>query len=138
MVAAAYEIDYQINQEMQHTGQQNATDNVLLRQSDSILRQTELSEYKIIENLSDKQYLVLEEGSDVKVVFRGRAGDNHADNTHVSDTLRGKVRDYGYINDLMAAKWRATAARRWKLMTSGSCAGALLFEGDGCKGRRGA
>ena len=101
MVAAAYEIDYQINKEMQYTGQQNATDNVLLRQSDSVLRQTELSGYKIIENLSDKQYLVLEKGNQVEVVFRGRAGDNHVDNSHVSDTLRGKSRDYGYIDDLM-------------------------------------
>jgi len=101
MVAAAYEVDHQINQEMRYTGRQNATDNVLLRHSDNILRQTELPGYKVIENLSDKQYLVLEEGSDVKVIFRGRAGDNPVDNTHVGDTLKGKARDYGYIDTLM-------------------------------------
>ena len=101
IVAAAYEMDHQINREMEYTGQQQATDNVLLRHSDNILRQTELSDYRVIENLSDKQYLVLENGNEVKVVFRGRAGDNHVDNTHVGDTLRGKERDYGYIDDWM-------------------------------------
>ena len=122
MVAAAYEVDHQINQEMQYTGQQNATDNVLLRQSDSILRQTELSGYKVIKNLSDKQYLVLEKGNNVEVVFRGRAGNTHhvrapqnslenilaegdtmvgVDSVHVSETLRGVPRDYTYIDKLM-------------------------------------
>jgi hypothetical protein len=101
MIAASYELDHQINKEMKYTGQQSATDNVLLRESDNILRQTELSDYKVIENLSDKQYLVLEKGNEVKVVFRGRGGDNHVDNTHVADTLRGNTRDYTYIDDLM-------------------------------------
>ena len=101
MIAAAYEVDSQINAEMEYTGQQNATDNVLLQKSDAILRQTELSDYKVIENLSDKQYLVLEKGNNVQVVFRGRAGDNVPDNTHVADTLKGKVKDYAYIDELM-------------------------------------
>ena len=122
MVAAAYEVNAEINKEMQYTGQQNATDNVLLRQSDRILQQTELSGYKVIKNLSDKQYLVLEKGNNVEVVFRGREGNTHhvrapqnslenllaegdtmvgEDSVHVSETLQGKVRDYGYIDDLM-------------------------------------
>jgi hypothetical protein len=102
MVAAAYEVDYRINQEIARgSTQQDATDDVLLRDSASVLRQTELNDYRVIENLSDKQYLVLEKGNEVKVVFRGRAGDNHVDNTHVGDTLKGKSRDYAYIDELM-------------------------------------
>ena len=102
MVAAGYEVDYRINQEIARgSTQQDATDDVLLRDSASVLRQTELNDYRVIENLSDKQYLVLEKGNEVKVVFRGRAGDNHVDNTHVADTLKGKSRDYAYIDELM-------------------------------------
>ena len=65
---------------------------------------------------------MLEKGNNVEVVFRGRAGNtNHVrapknslehflaegdtmvgeDSVHVSETLQGKVRDYGYIDDLM-------------------------------------
>ena len=101
MIAASYEMNAQINKEMEYTGKQQATENVLLRDSDNILRQTELSDYRVIENLSDKQYLVIEKGNEVKVVFRGRAGDNTVDNTHVLDALKGKARDYTYIDNLM-------------------------------------
>jgi hypothetical protein len=123
MVAASYEIDHQINQEIsQGSTQQEAIDTVLLRDSDDILRQSKLSDYKIIENLSDKQYLVLEKGNNVQVVFRGRAGNNTpvhppqnsletilsegdalagSDTIHVADTLQGNSRNYDYIDDLM-------------------------------------
>jgi hypothetical protein len=123
MVAAAYEVDYQVNREMASSGStmQEATDTVLLQQH-NILRQTELSDYRVIENLSDKQYLVLEKGNEVKVVFRGRAGNTNPvrppansiehmlsegdsmagiDTIHVADTLKGTTRDYTYIDDLM-------------------------------------
>ena len=83
MVAASYEIDHKINQEMKYTGKEIATSNVLRRESDSVLRQTELEGWKVIKESSDKQYLVLEKGSNVNIVFRGRAGDNPVDNTHV-------------------------------------------------------
>ncbi len=107
MVAAAYELDHRINQEMRYTNQKMAT-NTILKQSESVLRQTELAGWKVLdanhavgENLSDKQYLVLEKGNEVKIVFRGRAGDNHVDNTHVADALKGKARDYTYLDDLI-------------------------------------
>ena len=83
MVAASYEIDHKINQEMKYTGKEIATSNVLRRESDSVLRQTELEGWQVIKESSDKQYLVLEKGSNVNIVFRGRAGDNPVDNTHV-------------------------------------------------------
>ena len=112
MVAASYKLDHQINQEISRgSTQQEAIDTVLLRDSDDILRQSKLSDYKVIENLSDKQYLVLEKGNNVQVVFRGRAGNTTPvrppqnsletilledgdvlageDSIHVVDTLRG-------------------------------------------------
>lgn len=101
MVAASYEFDHRINKEMQYTGKQNATDNILLRDSDKIMKKTQLSDWKVMQNLSDKQYLVLEKGNDLKIVFRGRAGDNPVDNQHVGETLRGKTRNYEYLDQLM-------------------------------------
>ena len=101
MVAAAYEVDHRINKEMRYTGEQNATDNILLRDSERVMTQTELNDWTVLQNLSEKQYLVLEKGNEVKIVFRGRAGDNPVDNKHVGDTLRGKARDYTYLDELM-------------------------------------
>ena len=101
MVAAAYEMDHKINQEMKYTGKEIATKNILRRDSNNVLRKTELEGWDAIKNISDKQYLVLEKGSDVKIVFRGRAGNNPVDNVHVGDSLKGKTRNYGYLDELM-------------------------------------
>ena len=111
MVAASYEMDYKIDQEMQYTDKETATERVLLGESENIMRTSGLEDWKVLENLSTKEYLVIEKNQDVKLVFRGRAGEsinstngkllaNTADNNHLVDVLKGKKRDYGYIDEL--------------------------------------
>lgn len=148
MVAAAYKFDHQVDQEISKgSTQQDATDTVLLRDSDDILRQSKLSDYTVIENLSDKQYLVLEKGNNVEVVFRGRAGNNTPvrppqnsletillddgdvlageDSIHVVDTLRGVEKNYDYIDDLMG---------EIKLARPNAVIGVVSYSNGGPKG----
>ena len=111
MVGLAYEIDHHINEEVHQRGHDpfgtdeqvinEVTDDLLMQHGEDFLNNFGLEEYKIMNNLSTKQYIILEKGNDLKIVFRGRAGSNPIDNTHVLDTIKGKSRDYTELDTLM-------------------------------------
>lgn len=57
-----------------------------------------LQDYRMVNDLSTKDYLVVTRGQETKIVFRGRADDG--DNLHVEQTIRGITRDYSQLDTL--------------------------------------
>ena len=68
-------------------------------EGDFVLRAYGLDDYKMIENLSTKQQIVLSKGNKVKIVFRGK--NDATDMPHVYDTIKGKSRDYSHLDKLL-------------------------------------
>ena len=106
MVASTYVVDRLVNERVQEAGLDpysadervimEATDHILLHNGDMVLANYGLDDYYIIDNLSTKQYLILEKGNEVKIVFRGRFTDkrNVVDNNHLSAILYSDSIDY--------------------------------------------
>ena len=57
-----------------------------------------LEDYRMVNDLSTKDYIVVKRGQETKIVFRGKAGD--ADVPHVQQTIRGMTRDYSQLDTL--------------------------------------
>jgi hypothetical protein len=57
-----------------------------------------LEDYRMVNDLSTKDYIVVTRGQETKIVFRGKAGD--ADVPHVQQTIRGMTRDYSQLDTL--------------------------------------
>ena len=57
-----------------------------------------LEDYRMVNDLSTKDYIVVTRGQETKIVFRGKAGDG--DIPHVQQTIRGITRDYSELDTL--------------------------------------
>ena len=57
-----------------------------------------LEDYRMVNDLSTKDYIVVTRGQETKIVFRGKAGDG--DVPHVQQTIRGMTRDYSQLDTL--------------------------------------
>ena len=57
-----------------------------------------LEDYRMVNELSTKDYIVVTRGQETKIVFRGKAGDG--DIPHVQQTIRGITRDYSELDTL--------------------------------------
>ena len=57
-----------------------------------------LQDYRMVNDLSTKDYIVVTRGQETKIVFRGKAGDG--DVPHVQQTIRGMNRDYSELDTL--------------------------------------
>ena len=102
MVAASYELDHIVNTQLQNEGGDfgETVLDVMETHGQEALQEVGLGAWTLDSDLSTEQYIVLEKGEDVQVVFRGRAGDNPIDNQHVLDSFKGKARDYSELDEL--------------------------------------
>ncbi len=128
-IDAAYELDTWIQQDIDEInaegGERIEIEKRIMRtQGQDVLRKVGLSDWTLDPNLSTKQYLVVTKDNNTRVVFRGRSGNDDlipgdeglprnvierlmagedrvgVDTRAVMDTLQGRKRDFGYIDEL--------------------------------------